>query len=178
MRRQVNIIGTTFVDMAFDEAVAELARVVSAREPKTVHFANAATLNLAAADPAYRDALNTADYVYGDGTGVRWAAALRGVKLQSNLNGTDLIPALLERRAGTRVFLLGGTEEMLTEAAQRFPEHFPQAELAGWHHGYFDHAESGAVIAVIDLDSPFADRFDTDDQAGMEALAALVATRI
>lgn len=38
--------------------------------------------------------------------------------------------------------------------------------------------ESGAVIAVIDLDSPFADRFDADDQAGMEALAGLVATRI
>lgn len=38
--------------------------------------------------------------------------------------------------------------------------------------------ESGAVIAVIDLDSPFADRFDAEDQAGMEALAGLVASRI
>ncbi len=36
----------------------------------------------------------------------------------------------------------------------------------------------GAVIAVIDLDSPLAARFDADDQAGIEALAALVATRI
>lgn len=36
----------------------------------------------------------------------------------------------------------------------------------------------GAVIAVIDLDSPKPARFDGDDQAGIEALAALLAQRI
>jgi len=36
----------------------------------------------------------------------------------------------------------------------------------------------GAVVAVIDLDSPTPARFDADDQAGIEALAALVATRV
>jgi L-methionine (R)-S-oxide reductase len=36
----------------------------------------------------------------------------------------------------------------------------------------------GAVIAVIDLDSPTPARFDTQDQAGVENLAALLANRI
>ena len=36
----------------------------------------------------------------------------------------------------------------------------------------------GAVVAVIDLDSPLPARFDTEDQAGFEALAALVADRL
>jgi L-methionine (R)-S-oxide reductase len=36
----------------------------------------------------------------------------------------------------------------------------------------------GEVIAVIDLDSPLLGRFDGDDQAGIEALAGLVAERI
>jgi len=35
-----------------------------------------------------------------------------------------------------------------------------------------------AVVAVIDLDSPLAARFDAEDRAGLEALAALVADRI
>jgi L-methionine (R)-S-oxide reductase len=34
------------------------------------------------------------------------------------------------------------------------------------------------VIAVIDLDSPLPARFDADDQAGIEALAELAASRI
>ena len=37
---------------------------------------------------------------------------------------------------------------------------------------------TGEVIAVIDLDSPLPGRFDRDDQAGIEALAALAAGRI
>jgi len=36
----------------------------------------------------------------------------------------------------------------------------------------------GEAIAVIDLDSPLPGRFDAEDQAGIEALAALVAPRI
>jgi GAF domain-containing protein len=36
----------------------------------------------------------------------------------------------------------------------------------------------GRVFAVIDLDSPFPGRFDTDDQAGCEALAALISGRV
>jgi L-methionine (R)-S-oxide reductase len=36
----------------------------------------------------------------------------------------------------------------------------------------------GGVVAVIDLDSPRPARFDAEDAAGIEALAALVADRI
>ncbi|WP_370033902.1 GAF domain-containing protein [Qipengyuania mesophila] len=39
-------------------------------------------------------------------------------------------------------------------------------------------SRKGAVIAVIDLDSPLAARFDETDAAGIEALAALLADRI
>lgn len=37
---------------------------------------------------------------------------------------------------------------------------------------------AGAVIAVIDLDSPLPARFDADDAAGIETLAKLLSTRI
>ncbi len=36
----------------------------------------------------------------------------------------------------------------------------------------------GSVIAVIDLDSPDLARFDTDDVAGIEMLATIIASRI
>ena len=36
----------------------------------------------------------------------------------------------------------------------------------------------GTVIAVIDLDSPSPGRFDAEDAAGIEGLAAMLATRI
>ncbi len=36
----------------------------------------------------------------------------------------------------------------------------------------------GAVVAVLDLDSPLPARFDAEDQSGVEALAALIAARV
>jgi L-methionine (R)-S-oxide reductase len=39
-------------------------------------------------------------------------------------------------------------------------------------------ARDGAVVAVIDLDSPDLARFDAEDAAGFEALAALLSDRI
>ncbi|WP_174286788.1 GAF domain-containing protein [Sphingomonas bacterium] len=36
----------------------------------------------------------------------------------------------------------------------------------------------GVVIGVLDLDSPVPDRFDAADEAGCEAIVALIATRI
>ena len=36
----------------------------------------------------------------------------------------------------------------------------------------------GALVAVLDLDSPLPDRFDAEDAAGCEALAAILAARI
>lgn len=38
--------------------------------------------------------------------------------------------------------------------------------------------QDGKVVAVIDLDSPIAERFDAEDAAGIEALAAIVAPSI
>ncbi len=149
MRRTVGIIGIEFTDQTFDEAVGELHRSLDGDARRSVFFANAATLNLAADDPGYARTLRSGDIVYGDGTGIRWAAKIRGVRLQSNLNGTDMIPELLRRRPGTRVFLLGGTQEMIAEAAAGFSASFPEAVLADAHHGYFDHDRSDAVIERI-----------------------------
>jgi GAF domain-containing protein len=37
---------------------------------------------------------------------------------------------------------------------------------------------NGKIVGVIDLDSPLKARFDTEDAAGIEALARLIAARI
>lgn len=154
MQRRLTIIGVRFTDLPFQDAVDTLARATAGEGTKTVFFANASTLNLAARHPDYARALNAGDFVFGDGTGVRWAARLRAVRLQANLNGTDVIPALIRARPGLRVFMLGGTQAMVDEAAARFSELFPDARLVGWHHGYFDHARPGEMIEQVNLARP------------------------
>jgi N-acetylglucosaminyldiphosphoundecaprenol N-acetyl-beta-D-mannosaminyltransferase len=88
--------------------------------------------------------------VFGDGTGVRWAARMKGTRLRDNLCGTDLIPALFESTPGYRYFLLGADEPTIERAAARAQMRFPNWTLAGFHHGYVKSPElSEQVIGEV-----------------------------
>lgn len=154
MRRAFDVMGVSFVDQSFGATVSDLGSAMEGPNGQTVFFANAATLNIAHNDGAYRDALNSASFLFGDGTGVRWAAGARGLRLQANLNGTDIIPELIAAKPGVRVYLLGGEEAMIERAARNFARLYPNANLVGWRNGYFDHGDCSDVVAEINKTAP------------------------
>ncbi|RIL05744.1 MAG: glycosyltransferase [Proteobacteria bacterium] len=159
MSAALDILGVPIDDCRLDDALARVERWM--REPdgrtRTVYFVNANTLNLACEEPAYREILRQADVVYGDGTGVRWAARmLHGVQLRDNVNGTDFVPRMFASRAGRgyRYYLLGATEEMNARAAAHARAAFAGWELVGRHHGYLDAAASEKVVEQINEARP------------------------
>jgi N-acetylglucosaminyldiphosphoundecaprenol N-acetyl-beta-D-mannosaminyltransferase len=155
----VDLFGVPIQNCTTRDALARLARFLHApeRQPRAVFFVNANTLNLACASPAYRGVLCSADQVFGDGTGVRWAVRLvHGVGMIDNVNGTDLVPELLRRPPGhgLRYYLLGARPEAIARAAAHAAEAFPGWTLVGHHHGYVTPEASGDVIDAIDAARP------------------------
>jgi N-acetylglucosaminyldiphosphoundecaprenol N-acetyl-beta-D-mannosaminyltransferase len=146
--RLLSILGVGITDVTGDRALELLGEMIRQYDgrPRRVFFVNAHTLNLAAADPTYRGVLRAADYVFGDGTGVRWACYLQRARVRDNLAGTDLVPALFEQTAGRgyRYFLLGSDEQSIRRAARRAEEMFPGWTQAGYHHGYLTTPELNA----------------------------------
>ena len=147
--RHYRILGVDIVDQTMSEAVADVQGLVASTGPRSLFFANAHTLNNVAEDPSYGAVLNRASRVYGDGTGVRWAARLRGLRLSANLNGTDLIPIVFETVPGLRCFLLGSkpaqVQNILASARRRFPD----VQFVGAHHGYLDPKTTASVVSEI-----------------------------
>ena len=137
--QRVTILGVTIDDLTFADAVAVLRAAAGDQRPRTIYFANAHTLNGAAEAEDYRHILNGADFVFGDGTGVRWAARLQRHRMRANLNGTDLVPAFLQAAAtdGLRVYLLGAKAAVVARTADVVRQRFPGWTLAGRHDGYF-----------------------------------------
>ena len=150
--RVLSILGVPVTDMSKAQAMRLMEQVICQGSERTraIYIVNAHTLNLAAEDEHYRWMLNNAFRVFGDGTGVRWAARAQGVRLQDNLVGTDLIPEFFAATAnrGYRYFLLGSTEETIARAARVAEERFPGWDLAGCHHGYVQ--DNGAAKVAID----------------------------
>jgi N-acetylglucosaminyldiphosphoundecaprenol N-acetyl-beta-D-mannosaminyltransferase len=154
----VSIFGTKIHNLAIDDAIRHIMFLIKHKQDvcQSIFFVNTHTLNLAKSNPNYQDVLNSADAVFGDGTGVRWAAKLHGITLKDNLAGTDLIPNFLKENTnfGYRYFLLGGQPDIICQAAKYASNHFPGWEMVGFHHGYFDTNETPEVIEKINSACP------------------------
>jgi len=153
------VLGVRLTDATLLEAIHIIENLVCSHDggsPWQVYFANAHTLNLAWEDPGYRKVLNQAQHVFGDGTGVRWAARMRGIRLQDNLNGTDLVPMLFRETAGRgyRYFLLGSRPDSIGRAGQMAQYLFPGWTLAGHCHGFATKVETPDVIQRINTARP------------------------
>jgi N-acetylglucosaminyldiphosphoundecaprenol N-acetyl-beta-D-mannosaminyltransferase len=171
------VLGVPVTDVTMEHALALLQSLLHQQPPRAhgIYFVNAHTLNTACDQPDYRAMLQSADRIFGDGTGVRWAArVLHGLNLKDNVNGTDLVPLMFSRWAdrGLRYFLLGNTPERIAQAAERAQSSFPGWELAGCHHGYLgedDHAAviekinaSGAHLLLVGMGNPKQERWIHD----------------
>lgn len=137
--RRIRVLGVRITDVTRRRAVRLIEQMIREYDGRSgrVYFVNAHTLNLAADDDHYRRVLNAAEYVFGDGTGVRWASRLQGTCVRDNLVGTDLVYELFRETAGRgyRYFLLGAGRQTVRRAAQHAAA-FPGWTQVGYHHGY------------------------------------------
>jgi len=138
----------------------EVGRLIRAGERGLVLNANAHCLNLCYEDPRLRDFLNGADVVFCDGAGVMLAARLLGGRIPERVTYADWawrLAAFAEAQ-GFSMYLLGARPGVAREAARRLKARYPDLEIVGVRHGFFDHAAGSpgneAVVREINAARP------------------------
>lgn len=91
-------------------------RLLASPSPCVLGFVNAHAMNLCVRDVPFFEDLVAADILLRDGIGMAWLLRALGLVPGRNLNGTDLIPRLLERGGTRRILLLGTTQPWLSRA--------------------------------------------------------------
>ena len=147
----VAVLGVPIAALTTADARAEIEAQHAAVDPAWVAFANAHALNLTTVDTGFRDILRRADLVLNDGSGVAVAARLQGRRFPDNLNGTDLLPMVLDIAAerGWRVYLLGARPGIAARARERLVARFPGLDIVEVRDGYFDAADERAIVDAI-----------------------------
>ena len=136
--------------VSFEDAADLIDTYYERREPIAVAFANAHTLNVAAANPEFRQALQHS-LVFNDGVGADIASRiLYGASFPENLNGTDFGPNyLLRTKHRFRIFMLGARPGTAERAALRLSSLCPQHQIVGCHHGHFDAEGAGEIANLV-----------------------------
>lgn len=131
--------------------------IVSKHRAK-IMYVNIHAMNIACENRTHRKALNDADLVYCDGEGVRLGARILGEILPQRMTGADWIwelCAMCEKK-GYSLYLLGGERGVGERAALKLQGRYPDMEIAGTHHGFFqkEGEENDKVISLVNEKSP------------------------
>jgi N-acetylglucosaminyldiphosphoundecaprenol N-acetyl-beta-D-mannosaminyltransferase len=92
------------------------------RAPSVLAFANAHAMNSMAVSAPFFEAMQSADRVLRDGSGMATLFKMLRMEPGLNLNGTDLIPKLMRAFDGRGIALFGTREPWLEKAWQRVRE--------------------------------------------------------
>lgn len=142
-------------------------------------LADAATALTAGERDAVANMANIAALLWDFLPALNWAGFYRMVEGELVLGPFIGRPACIRIPLGRGVCGTAAATgaSQLVEDVHAFPGHIA-CDAASASELVVPVLRDGEVIAVIDLDSPEKARFDEDDQAGIEALAAAIAKRI
>jgi len=145
------LFGFDLINASRTAVARDIAATAALGKRITIQFLNAHCINMAAADPAYCAALEQADFLLPDGSGLAIASQLAGLARGENLNGTDLFPEICREAAavGQSIFLLGGKPGIAACAGRAMREQFPSLAIKGTHHGYWGPEQEDAIIALV-----------------------------
>ncbi len=145
--RHIPALGLDLVDATVDHTIAALL----APGRRRAFFMNAHCCNVRRKDAGYAAAVAQADMLLPDGIGIELAARMTGMRLAENLNGTDLVPALLTQaaRQGKSVYLFGGTPGTAEAAASRLASRIAGLSIVGTRDGFAGASDAEAAIADI-----------------------------
>jgi N-acetylglucosaminyldiphosphoundecaprenol N-acetyl-beta-D-mannosaminyltransferase len=94
--------------------------------------------------------------LFFEGIGMKIAALLTLQGWCSDTNGTDLFPILFSKlsKNNFRIFLLGGTQNVLVATIQKINSKYPQIEIVGSHNGFFSEFERPNICKLINDSKP------------------------
>lgn len=150
--RKPGLWGIPVDNISMDYAVAKMrSSLKQEKGPFMVVTLNALAAYLSRKDPEYASIASEASLCLPDGWGVVWALKMLGSSVQERVTGIDFMEHACRAASieGWPVFLLGGSEKVVAEAALKLEEKYPSLKIAGYHSGYFTEIDEDNIVNEI-----------------------------
>ena len=128
-----NVVGFPVSTLSFGEQVEAMIVWATARQSKVVCVSNVHMLMEGHWHTDFAKVLGEADMLTPDGMPLTWVMSLMNGKPYDRVAGLELMLALCERaqKSQVGVFLLGSTDEMLSEIQRRLRRDFSDLRVVG-----------------------------------------------
>jgi N-acetylglucosaminyldiphosphoundecaprenol N-acetyl-beta-D-mannosaminyltransferase len=163
---RIELFGIPVDNLSMNETVALIDQSISNHTQIHHVVINAAKVVNARKDEQLKKSIVDCDIINADGISIVWASRILNKPLLERVAGIDLMQKLVMLAApkGYKIYLLGGTEEVICKVVKKYQREYGQSILAGYRNGYFKTeeeeviakqiAESGADILFVAITSP------------------------
>lgn len=158
MNKSTYVLGTRVDITTRAEATARIKAALSERKHISIFTPNPTMVIRAHGSEELREVLNSAELSVADGVGVILASRILGDPLPERIAGIELGEDILRlaNENKLKVFLLGGRPGVADRAAKNIRVRYPDINICGTHHGYFEKsgADNDEVVQRIKIAAP------------------------
>lgn len=148
---RIPVLGVNFDNVTMNEAIEKCMAYLSSENGNLVVTPNPEIVMRANEDSEFKDIINHAALVIPDGIGIIKGAKILGTPLKERVAGYDLICNLFDQgKDGSISFYFWGGKPGVAELAkEKIKEKYPELNVLGAHHGYFQEEEEKEIIEEI-----------------------------
>ena len=158
MREIITILGVPIDNITKEETGSITEELIknSNKSCKMVFAPNVEFIMMANRDKEFFDILKKSSLSTPDSIGVMIGAKLQHKKFKERIPGQSYFRQIisLSNEKGYSIYLLGGKEGIAEETKTNLEKIFPNVNIVGTHHGYFNEEEEKEVIKEINKLQP------------------------
>lgn len=153
----VDILGVSFTNTTRQQLVERINHHVLQEERTFIVTANPEIVIKANEDENYMKDIKKANYITADGIGIVKAAQLLDRPLPERVAGYEVMLDLLKLadQNSYKVYFLGAAEETLQKMMQNVKRDYPNIEIVGSQHGFFDWSDGQIPERIVAAEPDF-----------------------
>lgn len=152
---EVKIFGIDFSNLSAPGFIQFLKEKMQDKSKLLIYDINTYNLYLYNKSPKIKKVVDRADLIFADGMSVVLAGKLVGKSIK-RYTGVDRMMDLIDfaYRENLSIFLLGGTESILSKCITNLKNSHKGLKITGFYHGFFDTGDEISVVNRINTSRP------------------------
>lgn len=149
-RKTHKVLGYDVDLLTFEEAIKVVLKRIEEKQGMQIVTINPEMIELANKSKAFSSILKKADMVVPDGSGIKLALKLQGIK-QEQIPGIDLAHELINscEMFNYPIALIGAKENVIQTTVKRLKSEFEGIDICYYKNGYFTSTKEDEIIKAL-----------------------------